>query len=166
MTRRKEHPVKVPPDEKEACADKFLSTAKSKLDDAKTLFGKRKWVAAAQTCQETIELSLKATSVLALGRYYERHYFTEDEIGEVLGVLPDLYEPVGCNHFARLFLLSDLWFKIRKLGTYGYRQSWAPTEKYLKEDEAKLALDHADECYWAAFFYRQRYEEFRPGKSD
>lgn len=91
-------------------------------------------------------------------KYRKTHEFSDEQFMKILGKIPE-----ECKHynFPRLLLLTKFWSKFYETAKYGNEKLGVGPEKLFKEKEAKMALEHANECYYAvsgirSWIYRTR----------
>jgi len=125
-------------------ADERRSRARRLLQEAYDYKG------SALASQASIERSTKAVCTLLDVSFPRKHYFVEATIQQVLERLP----PGACEYqnLLRLFLLANIWAPVHIITEYPFKYSRAAEDlkQAVKHEEAKLALEHAWECYQAA----------------
>lgn len=133
-------------------AESFLRRAYNKLDEARDHLSKFNYPESISASQECIELSIKSIFLLLQKQYPKTHEFSDDEFAKLLERIP---KGVEWRNFPRLFLISKFWSSFYTVAKYGYEKFAVGPEKLFKDDEAKLAIKHADDCYYAADHLRQ-----------
>lgn len=124
-------------------AESFLKRAWNKVDEAKIHLKSLHYPESISASMECIELSMKAIFLLLQEKYPRRHEFKDEEFMRVLEKVPKELEYLN---FPRLFLLSKFWLSLYTVAKYGQEKFAIGPEKLFKEDEANLALKHAEEC--------------------
>lgn len=111
-----------------------------------------------QASQECIELSVKSILELLNIDYPRKHSWTRDQLG---GLAKQIHERALVDKLAehnlshmelpRLLLLANLWGHLYVPAKYGYSDGYlAAAHELFRPNDAKLALEHATECYAAA----------------
>lgn len=128
-------------------AESFLKRAWNKLEEAKNHLKLSHYPESISASIECIELSMKAIFLFLQEKYPRRHEFKDEEFMKVLEKVP---KELKYLNFPRLFLLSKFWLSLYTVAKYGQERFGIGPEKLFKEDEANLALKHAEECRSAA----------------
>jgi HEPN domain-containing protein len=138
----------IKPDEKtKEMAESYLKRANNEYDEAKEHLEKRHYSESISASQECIELSIKAIFLLLQGEYPRSHEFKEEEFEAILKRIP---EKLKYLDFHKLYLYSKFWSSFRTIAKYGLEKLGIGAEKLFEEEEAELALKHADKCKFAA----------------
>jgi len=140
-------------------AESFCRRASTKRDEARgQLTQKFNYPESISASQESMEFSIKAIFLYLEEKYRKTHEFSEEQFMKILGKIPE-----ECKHynFPRLLLLTKFWSKFYEIAKYGNEKLGVGPEKLFKEKEAKMALEHANECYYAvsgirSWIYRTR----------
>jgi len=104
------------------------------------------------------ELSLKAIYLYFGEKHPQKHEFTDKDFMKVIEKVP---VDLAHYNFPRLLLLR-FWSKFYSTAKYGNEELGVGPEKLFKDAEAKLALEHAEECHLAASGVRQWIWRQRP----
>lgn len=124
-------------------AESFARRASNKEMEARENLKKFNIPESISASQECIELSMKAIFLLLTDSYPKKHDFTDDDYVHVLSKVPKQAENLN---FARLFILSKFWSNFYSAAKYGNEKFGMGPEKLFKQEEAELALKHAEEC--------------------
>jgi len=149
-------------DPKKRTIEGWIDQASSQLQSAKEyLKSTYRCVDAIQSSQQCIELSVKAVLTMMQVTYPKAHQWAADKEPfaaiakqikqrELLTKLEAQY----LNHsipLPRILLLMSFWGQLYLVSKYGFEVEFLASAKQLfKPEEAKLAVQHADECYQAA----------------
>lgn len=129
-------------------AESFLERARHGLDDARNHLKNRHFPESISASQECIELSTKAIFLLFQKEYPKRHEFKEEEFEAVLRKIPEKLQHLD---FPKLYIYSKFWSSFYTLAKYGSDKLGVEAKKLFGEDEAELALKHAEKCESTAF---------------
>lgn len=115
---------------------------------------------AVQAAQECIELSVKSVLSLLCVEYPLAHKLAEKKPFELIARQISerrLLEKLAgqyMNHsvpLPRLLLLMNFWGQFYLSAKYGFEAEWlASAQDLFRPEDAKLAVQHAEECYRAA----------------
>jgi HEPN domain-containing protein len=117
------------------------------------------WSEAIEAAQESIELSVKCVLSSLEINYSLTHGWDNDALRKIAEQIKKrhLIENICSQglyltaHLPRIILLANLWSHFYLTAKYGMEQGkLAPPQELFKEKEAKLAIEHADECLHAA----------------
>jgi HEPN domain-containing protein len=128
-------------------AESYLRRAWNKLDEAEEHLKKYHYSESISASQECIELSIKAVFLLLQEEYIKKHEFKEEEFEALLKKVP---EKLKYLEFPKLFLYSKFWSSFYTVAKYGLEKIGVGADKLFGEEEAKLALKHANKCRYAA----------------
>ena len=138
-------------------AESFYRKAGIKLDEARNHKEKANYPEAVSSAQECIEFSIKLIMLLLKGEYPRKHKFTDKDFKEILDKLPAELSHVDLG---RLYLISKFWAEMYTIAKYGSEELGIGPEKLFKEEEAKIAIKHAEECeinaYWVLNHFREQ----------
>lgn len=98
-----------------------------------------------------MEFSIKAIFLYLEERYSKTHEFSDEQFMKILEKIPKDYQHYN---FPRLLLLTRFWSRFYQTAKYGNEKLGVGPEKLFKESEAKLALEHANDCHSAAYGIR------------
>lgn len=128
-------------------ADSFLRRAYNKLGEAETHLKQYHYPESVSASQESTELSLKTLYLDCGFDFSKTHELKEEEFATILKKVP---EGSGRSDLPRLFLLARFWASFYLFAKYGSERFAVGPDKLFKEGEAKLAFEHARECYWGS----------------
>mgnify|MGYP001146694836 CR=1 FL=1 len=128
----------------------FMRRANSQLDVARDQLERYQYSECISSSIESMELMLKAMFMLLTGDYPTTHEFPDDKVQELLEKVPKEMEYLN---FPRIFTMFRFWVTKTKDGTsfyaiakYGHKSFGIAADRLFKNDEASLALKHAEEC--------------------
>jgi len=127
--------------------ESFLNRAWHKLDEAKDHLKRLHYPESISASQECMELSIKAIFLLLQEEYPKRHDFKEEEFERILEKVP---ESLQYLNLPKIYLFTKFWLNFYTIAKYGFEKLGVGPEKLFGEEEANLALKHAEECRMAA----------------
>jgi len=104
--------------------------------------------------QESIEFSIKSMFSLLKIDFKKNHKISESDFKKALKFInederiTDITKQT--HYYPRLLLFSQYWANLYLLAKYGFEQLELPSNKLFTQDEANLAKEHANECFWAS----------------
>jgi HEPN domain-containing protein len=98
--------------------------------------------------QECIELSIKAIFLLLTDSYPKSHEFKDKEFKDILDKIPSVLVYL---EFHKLYLYSKFWSNFYTIAKYGLENFSIGAEKLFGQEEAELAKQHSEKCYFAAY---------------
>ena len=128
-------------------AESFLHRAWNKLEEARNHLKQWHFPETISSCQECIELSIKAIFLLLGEKYPKKHDFSEEEFEEVLRKIPSELKHL---EIPKLYLYSKFWLQFYTVAKYGLERMAVGPEKLFGKEEAELAIKHAEKCRSAA----------------
>jgi len=134
----------------------FMQEADSQRKRARKLLEDRDYRGCILASRQSIESSAKAVCVLLNVPFPKKHYFDEETIQAVLSRGPygpfDMDDMAERHNYLRLFLLLNLWAQVPGLIQYPFAYPVAAEDlaTVISDKDAKMAVEHADECYRAA----------------
>jgi len=128
-------------------AESFLKRAWNKLNEAREYLKEWKFSESISASQECIELSIKAIYLLLCGKYPKGHKFKEEDFETILENIP---EELKYLEIHKLYLYSKFWAEFYTIAKYGLERVGVGADKLFEEEEARLALKHAEKCHLAA----------------
>lgn len=142
----------------EGWIDKASNQLEVAKELSKSLYRCSETIEAAQEC---VELSVKSTLSLLRVKYPPTHEWAPDKKPFVAIVQQiqerHLLEKLASQHLdytvplPRLLLLMNFWGQFYLASKYGFEaEHFASAKDLFKSEEAKLAVQHAEECYRAA----------------
>ncbi len=142
----------------EGWIDKASNQLQAAREHAKSLYRCSEAVQAAQEC---IELSVKSVLSLLRVEYPLAHEWAPEKkpFGHIARQISErrLLEKLAERHLSqtvplpRLLLLMNFWGQFYLAAKYGFEaERLASAQELFRMGEAKLAVEHADECYRAA----------------
>lgn len=141
-------------------AESFYRRASNRLEEAReNLTQKYNYPESISASQESMEFSTKAIFLYLEEKYPKTHEFSDEQFMKILGKIPKNYQHYN---FPRLLLLTRFWSRFYETAKYGNEKLGVGPEKLFKESEAKLALEHANDCYSAAYGIRNWAYKRRP----
>ena len=140
----------------------WIDQALGQLQSAKEyLKSTYRCVDAIQSSQQCIELSVKAVLTMLRVTYPKAHQWAADK--EPFAAIAkqikqrELIAKLEAQYLShsiplpRILLLMSFWGQLYLVSKYGFEVEFLASAKQLfKPEEAKLAVQHADECYQAA----------------
>lgn len=133
----------------------FMQEADSQRKRARKLLEDRDYKGCVLAGRQSIESSAKAVCVVLNVPFAKKHYFDEETIQAVLSKVPygpfDMDDIAERHNYLRLFLLFNLWAQVPGLIQYPFAYPLAAEDlgTVISEKDAKMAVEHADECYRA-----------------
>ena len=124
----------------------YLKRAYNKLNEAKSQLQKYNYAESVSASQECIELSVKAVFLVLGEQFPKQHEFKEQNFKKLLSKIP---KELQFYNFPRLYLLSKFWSEFYTVAKYGLEELEVGADKLFTDKEAKLASEHAEECYLA-----------------
>jgi HEPN domain-containing protein len=143
-------------------AEGLLQQARELIDIARETAESftRAWLAV-NSATQAVEFALKALSIFAYGKYWAEHVMPYDFFAAGVGrAVDEMQLPLGIKEqveIERLAMIGQMWGKFHPQTTYGVGEVEA--KRIWRPFEAKMALKHAEEAYWAAYYVQQRREE-------
>ncbi len=134
-------------------AESFLKRAHTKLMEAEGYLKSGKYPVSVSASQECIELSTKAMFLLLKGEYPKSHEFDDDELAKLIERVP---KDLAYLEFPRVIIFNRFWSSMYTLAKYGHDKLGYGPERLFKRGEAKLAYEHADDCYRMASLLMSR----------
>jgi len=143
-------------------AEGLLQQARDLIDIARETADSftKAWLAV-NSATQAVELALKALSIFACGKYWAEHAMPYDFFAAGVGgavdemqLFPEIKQKVEIE---RLAMIGQMWGQFHPQTTYGVGEVEA--RRIWRFLEAKMALQHAEEAYWAAYHVQQRREE-------
>lgn len=147
-------------DTKQRTIEGWIDQASSQLQTAKDCSkSSYRCAEAIQASQLCIELSVKAILTMLCISYPKAHQWAaekqpfadiakEIKKREIIARLEAQYLNIS---LPRLLLLMSFWGQLYLVSKYGFEAEFlASAQELFKPEEAKLAIQHADECYQAA----------------
>lgn len=128
-------------------AGSYLQRAWNKLEEARNFLKKFNYAESVSAAQECIEFSMKSVFLIFEENFSKSHELKAEEFIKILKKIPKELE---FYNFPRLYLFSKFWSNFYIAAKYGFENFEIGADKLFKEDEANLALKHADECYYAS----------------
>lgn len=139
----------------------WIDKASNQLQIAKQLLESHvRWSETVEAAQESIELSVKAILTLLRVEFPLTHGWNNESLTRIADqiqkrqLLSKLQEQGSLYWVARLprlLLLTNFWAQFYLPAKYGMEAGrLAPPQDLFEEGEAKLAVQHAEECYRAA----------------
>jgi HEPN domain-containing protein len=128
-------------------AESFLRRAWNKLDEAREHLKKFNYSESISASQECIELSVKAIFLLFQEKYPRKHEFSEEEFEKILQMIPAQLKYLD---LPKIYLYSKFWSQFYTVAKYCLEKLGVGADKLFGEEEAKLALKHAEKCESAA----------------
>jgi len=130
-------------------AESWLRRANIKLEEARNqLQQKYNYPESVSASQECIELSIKAIFSITGREFTKDHKIKEEEFKELLDKIPQ--DVKNIYYYPRIFLLSEFWSYFYTIAKYGLERLKVGSDKLFTDKEAKLALEHAKDCYHAS----------------
>ena len=135
---------------------------------------------AIQAAQQCIELSVKSILPLLCVKYPKAHEWPSDKkpFAAIAQQIQEreLIEKLASQHLdydiplPRLLFLMNFWGQFYLVSKYGFEaEQLASAQDLFKTDEAKLALQHAEECYRAAsglrYYDRKKLTDLLSGRA-
>jgi len=142
-------------------AQSFLTRARNKLEEARRQLEHLNYAESVSAAQESAEFSVKAMFLACGAPFPKSHEVKELRFAELLKRIPD--EVAQVYNLPRVFLLARFWAEFYLVAKYGYEEMNVGPDKLFKSEEAKLAVDHARECYDASSFLFQKVRWPRQG---
>jgi len=130
----------------------LIERARRQSDTARQHLDNLNYPECISCCIESIELFLKAASLLVEGHYPQKHIdsWTDEEIANVIRKIPSELEnrinPEIAN-FPRLFLLASFWGEFYNIARYGQEEFKIGPNRLFTKPEAELAFKHSQECW-------------------
>jgi HEPN domain-containing protein len=143
----------------------WIDKAWNQLQVASEHLKLRRYSEAIEAAQECIELSVKSVLSLLDIKYSPKHGWIHDskEFAEIARQIQDrqLLDKLAEHNLAytvrlpRLLFLMNFWAQFYIVAKYGFEIEYLASARDLfGEEEAKLAIEHAKECYYAAWQLR------------
>lgn len=129
-------------------AQSWLQRANNKLDEARSQSKKFNYSESVSASQECIELSIKAIFSITEIEFAKEHKIKEGEFKKLLEKIPNDLKNI--YNYPRIFLLSEFWSYFYITAKYGLEKLKIGSDKLFTNKEANLALEHAEECYYAS----------------
>ena len=130
-------------------AESYYARSSNRLDDARTQLGRFNYPESISASQETIEFAVKSIFLYLGESHPKTHEFTDEQFMNIIGKVPN--ELKNLHNFPRLLLITRFWSQFYVTAKYGNQKLGIGPENLFKEHEAKLALQHAEECHVSAF---------------
>ncbi|MBI4190313.1 MAG: HEPN domain-containing protein [Betaproteobacteria bacterium] len=138
----------------------WIDKARNQLQSAKQHLESRvRWSESVEASQESVELSVKAILSLLQIEFPLTHGWNNEALARIADQIQKrqlLLKLRGQNNLywaarlPRLLLLTNFWAQFYLPAKYGMEAGrLAPPQDLFEEDEAKLAVQHAEECYRA-----------------
>ncbi len=143
---------KIPVDKARELAEEYREEGAKKLQIARNHLKNFEYVEAIQAAQASCEKSMKAIYGFLGKQYTMKHELVEEEYKEVLKYIP---EGLVFSDYGRLFEISQVWARWRTSFNYGNQKLGVSARMIFREHEAKLAIQHAEECRMGALFLWQ-----------
>ena len=133
-------------------AESFFGRASNKLNEAREQLGKVHYPESISASQESMEFSLKTIFLYLEEQSPKTHEITDEQFLKIIGKIPkEIEQLIDCP---RLLLISKFWSNFYTVSKYGNEKLGVGPEKLFKDKEAKLALEHAQECNMQARWLR------------
>jgi len=138
-------------------AESHLRRASLKLEEARDHFERGNYPETVTSAYECIDLSVRAMMMLSESAITKKKKFKEKDFSVLYENLPDELKELN---IARIYLLFRLWGEMTNLAKYGSETLGAGPEKIFTAQEARFALQHAEESYSTAnrilaWYYQQ-----------
>jgi HEPN domain-containing protein len=138
----------------------WVNTATTELNAARGYLNRYEPVAAVMAAQVCVELSVKAVLVMLDIPFKKVHGWTEEQVGEMAKVINGrrLPERLKEHHLAgvvrlpRLLHRAGFWSEFYLRAKYGFETGHlAPAQELFEQEDAELAVRHANEVHRAAW---------------
>jgi HEPN domain-containing protein len=138
----------------------WIDKASNQLQIARQLLESRiRWSETVEAAQESIELSVKSILALLRVEFPLTHGWNNEALTRIadqiqkrqlLSKLREQSNLYWAARLPRLLLLTNFWAQFYLSAKYGIEAGrLAPPQDLFEEGEAKLAVQHAEECYRA-----------------
>jgi HEPN domain-containing protein len=145
---------------KRKMAEQWIQQGQRQKDTAELHLKFCRYPEAVQSAQQCCELCVKAIfSFLDIG-YPREHALQREDLSRIAGelrernVLERLAEMHRALALPRLLFLVNFWAQFYLVAKYGIQDGYlASAQELLKDNEAKVAIEHASECWLAAIWF-------------
>jgi hypothetical protein len=147
---------------KRKMAEQWINQAQRQVQTAQVHLSQCRYPESVQSSQQCCELSLKAIFAFLEIGYPREHGLSRQELARIANelrnrnLLEKLVDRGNLNlDLPRLLFLVNFWAEFYLIAKYGIQDGYlASAEDLLKDKEAKLAEEHASECWLAASLIR------------
>jgi len=128
-------------------SDSYCGRASAKLDEAKRQLRHLHFDTSVSASQESVEFSVESIFLMFRSDHEPQREMSEEELRGICSSIPPA---IGYVNLPRILLLRRFWRHFRRLAMYGDEKLRVGADRLFTQDEANLALKHAEEAYGAA----------------